>query len=99
MSVTQTRILELFRTLTLHERRELIAQLNDAASASSAYEGLTAEQSAALDAGIEQAERGDTIPAKVVFIDWRRAFIFPTHESSCPAASRRDSYSALYEAF
>ena len=67
MSATQTRILELFRTLTLDERRELVAQLNDAAFASSAYEGLTAEQSAALDEGIEQAERGDTIPAKDVF--------------------------------
>ena len=67
MSAIQTRILELFRTLTLQERRELVARLNDATYSNSAYEGLTAEQSAALDEGIEQAERGDTIPAKDVF--------------------------------
>ena len=67
MTKTQTRIFELFRTLTLRERRELVAQLNDVAFTNSEHEGLTAEQCAALDEGIEQADRSDTVPAKEVF--------------------------------
>ena len=64
MTEIQVRILDLFRQLAPTEQRELLAKLDGLPSG---YEGLSIGQLAALDEGIAQAERGDTLPAEDVF--------------------------------
>ncbi len=67
MTETQTRILELFQTLPPTDQRALVEQLTETAQGGSFYDRMSPEQRAQLDAGIAQAERGDTVPAADVF--------------------------------
>jgi hypothetical protein len=64
MTEVQVRILEMFKRLAPAEQSELLAEL-DATRAN--YEGFTASEILALDEGVAQAERGDTLAAANVF--------------------------------
>ena len=67
MTETQTRIVQLFKTLPLTEQRALVEHLAETAQSGSFYDRLSPEQRAQLDESIAQAERGETVPAAKVF--------------------------------
>ena len=76
MPETQSRIVQLFKTLPPTEQRALVEQLAETAQTGSFYDRMSTEQLAQLDEGIAQAERGDTVPAADVFDRLAKRFGF-----------------------
>lgn len=76
MTRTQSQIIEMFRTLGPAERQEVMAELYEAAVATSFYDRMTVEQRAQLQDGIEQANRGDTVDADQALDRIARRFNF-----------------------
>jgi predicted transcriptional regulator len=76
MTETQTRIVQLFKTLPPTEQRALVEELAEAAQTGSFYDRMSAEQLAQLDEGIAQAERGETVSAAEVFDRLAKRFGF-----------------------
>jgi len=76
MTETETRIVQLFKTLPPTEQRALIERLAETTQTSSFYERMSADQRAQLDEGIAQAERGETVPAADVFERLAKRFGF-----------------------
>ena len=76
MTETQTRIVQLFKTLPPTDQRALIEHLAETAQIGSFYERLSADQRAQLDDGIAQAERGETVSAVDVFDSLAKRFGF-----------------------
>jgi hypothetical protein len=79
MTKTQAQIIELFKTLDPMEQREIAEQLYETTVVGSFYDRMTPEQSAELDEGIAQAERGQVIRADEVFdrLEKRLGFTLP----------------------
>jgi Mg/Co/Ni transporter MgtE len=67
MTRTQAQILELFQTLGQAEKRELAEQLYETAVAGTFFERMTSDQRAALQDGIEQADRAEGISSEDFF--------------------------------
>ena len=67
MTETEARILELFQTLAVRERRALVEKLSAAMESTTFYDRLTPTLRTRLDEGIAQAEAGDVAPAAEVF--------------------------------
>ena len=67
MTKIQAQIIELFKTLDPADQREIAEQLYETAVAGSFYERMTPEQRRELEEGIEQAERGQAVPAGEAF--------------------------------
>jgi len=76
MTETQTRILELFQTLPPTDQRALVDQLTESAHRDSFYDRMSMEQRMQLDAGIAQAEKGETVPFADVFDRLAKRFGF-----------------------
>ena len=76
MTETQTRIVQLFKTLPPTDQRALIEHLAETAQTGSFYARMSADQRAQLDEGIAQAERGETLPAVDVFDRLAKRFGF-----------------------
>jgi hypothetical protein len=64
MTAAQTRILEMFRALTPEERETLLPELAETLTEDDVE--LSAEDLAAIEEGITQAERGEVVPADEV---------------------------------
>ena len=68
MTETQARIVEMIAQLSLEERRELMAHIqNSGLLEDSFFAGMTAEQRAQLDEGVTQADRGEVVDAHESF--------------------------------
>jgi hypothetical protein len=65
MTAAQTRILELFRALNPGEREALVPRL--AESVSDVADELSAEEVAAIEEGLAEMRRGETIDANELF--------------------------------
>ena len=76
MTETQTRIVQLFKTLPPTEQQALVEHLAETAQSDSFYDRMSSDQLAHLDEGIAQAERGDTVPAAEVFDRLAKRFGF-----------------------
>jgi Mg/Co/Ni transporter MgtE len=68
MTRIQTRILELFETLSADERAEFLDRLA-AQGPPSFFDRMTAEQRAELDRSIAEADRGEGKPAADLFAE------------------------------
>jgi len=75
MTEAQSQILELFRALSADERDALLPHLAEAAEDD--FDDLTAEDVAAIEEGIAQAERGEVEDAEVVLDRIAARFNFP----------------------
>ncbi len=67
MTADQTRILELFRALSPDEREALLPRLAEASAAAEEADDLSAVEIAAIDEGLAQMRRGETIGADELF--------------------------------
>jgi hypothetical protein len=76
MTKTETRILELFRTLAPNEQRALVEKLSEATQPQSFFNQMTSDQRAKFDEGLAQAEAGDVTPAADVFDRLAKRFGF-----------------------
>jgi hypothetical protein len=76
MTETETRIVQLFKTLPPNEQRALVEHLAETAESGSFYDRLSPEQFAQLDEGIAQSERGETVAAAEVFDRLAKRFGF-----------------------
>jgi hypothetical protein len=66
MTADQTRILEMFRALSPDEREALLPELAEAAGEDE-FDELSPKEIAAIDEGLAQMRRGETIDADVLF--------------------------------
>ena len=76
MTADQTRVLEMFRALTPAEREALLPELAEIAAHPSASGELSATELAAIDEGLAQMRRGETISADELFGRLARKFGF-----------------------
>jgi len=67
MTKTQAHILELFQSLSDQEKRETIQSLAQQAAGASFYDGMSEAQRAQLQAGIDQADRGEVVDSNTAF--------------------------------
>jgi hypothetical protein len=66
MTAAQTRILEMFRALSPEERETLLPELAETILPV-AFDDLSPEVKAAIEEGLAQAERGETISGEELF--------------------------------
>ena len=74
MTSAQSQILELFRALSPDEKEALLPQLAEAAGGDA--DDLSAEEIAAIEEGLAQMRRGETIGADELFDRLARKFGF-----------------------
>ena len=74
MTSAQSQILELFRALSPDEKESLLPQLAEAAGGDA--DDLSAEEIAAIEEGLAQMRRGETIGADELFDRLARKFGF-----------------------
>ena len=67
MTTAQAQIYELFKALPIEDQRELLCQLSEAVEGEVSLDGLSAEDVAAIEEGIAQAERGEVVDADELF--------------------------------
>ncbi len=76
MTSAQSQILELFRALSPDEKESLLPQLAESVIDVGVYDDLSAEEIAAIEEGIAQAERGETIDGDELFDNLAKKFGF-----------------------
>lgn len=77
MTKTQAHILELFQSLSDQEKRETIQSLVAQQTAGALlYDGMSDAQRAQLQAGIDQADRGEVVDSNTAFAQLAERFGF-----------------------
>ena len=76
MTSAQSQILELFRALSPDEKESLLPQLAESVIDVGVYDDLSAEEIAAIEEGIAQAERGETLDGDQLFDNLAKKFGF-----------------------
>ena len=76
MTSAQSQILELFRALSPEEKEALLPQLAESVIDVGVYDDLSAEEIAAIEEGIAQAERGETLDGDQLFDNLAKKFGF-----------------------
>jgi predicted transcriptional regulator len=77
MTTAQAQIYELFKTLPVAEQRDLLSQLSEAVEGEVSLDDLSAEDVAAIEEGIAQAERGEVVDADEVLGRIAARYHFP----------------------
>jgi predicted transcriptional regulator len=77
MTTAQAQIYELFKTLPVAEQRDLLSQLSEAVEGEVLLDDLSAEDVAAIEEGIAQAERGEVVDADEVLGRIAARYHFP----------------------
>jgi predicted transcriptional regulator len=77
MTTAQAQIYELFRALPIEDQRNLLSQLSEAVEAEDLLDDLSAEDVAAIEEGIAQAERGEVVDADEVLGRIAARYNFP----------------------
>jgi hypothetical protein len=76
MTTVQARIYELFKALPTEEQRHLLSQLSEAVQGEELLDDLSADEVAAIEEGIAQMKRGETIGADELFDGLAKEFGF-----------------------
>ncbi len=76
MTRTQTKIIEMFRTLGPDERQEVMSELYESAVSETFYDSMTPEQRVQFQEGIDQADRSDVVDAGQAMDRLARRFNF-----------------------
>ncbi len=61
MTTAQAQIFEMFQSLPLDDRRDLLVRLSEAVDVEDPADDLSAEDIAAIEEGLAQAERGEVV--------------------------------------
>ena len=77
MNTAQAQILQLFEALPIDDRRDLLARLAETVEDDEAIDDLSAEDIAAIEEGIAQAERGEVVDAEEVLDRIAARYNFP----------------------
>ena len=76
MDTTQAQIFQLFQALPDSDRRQLLARLSESLEDELSMDDLSLEEIAAIDEGLAQAERGETIDSDELFDRLAKKFGF-----------------------
>ncbi len=76
MTTAQAQIYELFKALPIEDQRDLLCQLSDAVEGEISLDDLSADEVAAIDEGLAQMKRGETIGADELFDGLAKEFGF-----------------------
>jgi hypothetical protein len=77
MTTAQAQIYELFKTLPVEDQRDLLSRLSEAVEGEVSLDDLSAEDVAAIEEGIAQAERVEVVDADEVLGRIAARYNFP----------------------
>jgi hypothetical protein len=76
MTTAQAQIYELFKALPVEDQRDLLSQLSEAVEGDDLLDDLSPDEVAAIEEGIAQMKRGETIGADELFDGLAKEFGF-----------------------
>jgi hypothetical protein len=76
MTTAQAQIYELFKALPVEDQRDLLSQLSEAVEGEDLLDDLSPDEVAAIEEGIAQMKRGETIGADELFDGLAKEFGF-----------------------